>query len=74
MITGDHPDTALAIARDLGIAADGDRVVSGTELDALSDDELERRRRTDPRLRPRHGRAQAADRQAPGSRAGRWWR
>ena len=41
MITGDHPATALAIARELGIASDGDRVVSGQELDAMAGDALE---------------------------------
>lgn len=40
MITGDHPETALAIARELHIAGDADRVVSGQELVALSDDDL----------------------------------
>jgi Ca2+-transporting ATPase len=40
MITGDHPLTALHIARRLNIASDG-RVVTGRELDALSDAELE---------------------------------
>ena len=40
MITGDHPETALAIARELQIAGDADRVVSGQELDTLSDDDL----------------------------------
>ena len=40
MITGDHPATALAIARELHIAGENDRVVSGQELDAFSDDEL----------------------------------
>ena len=40
MITGDHPETALAIARELHIAGDGDRVVTGQELNALSDDQL----------------------------------
>jgi Ca2+-transporting ATPase len=40
MITGDHKETAVAIARELGIL-DGDRrAMSGTELDRLSDDEL----------------------------------
>jgi Ca2+-transporting ATPase len=39
MITGDHPDTAAAIARELGILRDG-RVVVGRELDAMSDAEL----------------------------------
>ena len=40
MITGDHPITARAIARDLGIAT-SDRVVTGAELDRLSDAELD---------------------------------
>ncbi|MFM8378857.1 MAG: cation-translocating P-type ATPase [Planctomycetia bacterium] len=40
MITGDHPATALAIARELGIAGPADRVATGTDLDRLSADEL----------------------------------
>ena len=40
MITGDHPATALAIARELGIAHEGDAVVTGAELDQLTDGEL----------------------------------
>lgn len=40
MITGDHVVTAEAIAREAGIFHDGDRVLSGTELEALSDVEL----------------------------------
>ncbi len=40
MITGDHPITALAIARELGIARPGDRALSGRELDGLADAEL----------------------------------
>lgn len=40
MITGDHPATALAIARELRIAADNDRAVTGQELDALTDAQL----------------------------------
>ncbi len=42
MITGDHATTALAIARKLGIAAPGERAVSGRELDDCDDDGLER--------------------------------
>ncbi|MEO1201784.1 MAG: HAD-IC family P-type ATPase, partial [Pseudomonadota bacterium] len=38
MITGDHPATALAIARQLGI--DTERVMTGSELTGLGDDEL----------------------------------
>src|SRR5262249_9727764 len=40
MITGDHPATALAIARELGIAREPARALTGQELDDLSDDEL----------------------------------
>jgi P-type Ca2+ transporter type 2C len=40
MITGDHPITARAIARELGIAT-GDQVMTGAELDRLSDTELD---------------------------------
>ena len=40
MITGDHPDTALAIARELNIADSADRAVSGQELDEMSDEQL----------------------------------
>ena len=40
MITGDHPATALAIARELQIAGGDDRVITGQELDALSDENL----------------------------------
>jgi magnesium-transporting ATPase (P-type) len=41
MITGDHATTALAIAERLGIAAPGDRVVTGVELDTLDEDALD---------------------------------
>jgi Ca2+-transporting ATPase len=40
MITGDHPHTALAIARELGIAKDNDTAVSGAELDRMSDEDM----------------------------------
>lgn len=40
MITGDHPATALAIGRELRIAGDSDRVVTGQELDAMTDERL----------------------------------
>jgi Ca2+-transporting ATPase len=38
MITGDHPATALAIARELGIASTETEVLTGAELAALSDE------------------------------------
>lgn len=41
MITGDHVVTASAIARELGIMQDGDRAVTGAELDMMTDDELD---------------------------------
>jgi Ca2+-transporting ATPase len=40
MITGDHPDTARAIGRELGILAPGDEVLVGQDLDQLNDEEL----------------------------------
>jgi P-type Ca2+ transporter type 2C len=40
MITGDHQLTAKAIAYDLGIADPGDRVLTGQELEKLSQEEL----------------------------------
>lgn len=40
MITGDHPHTALAVARELGIATGEDASISGKELDGLSDKAL----------------------------------
>ncbi len=40
MITGDHRDTAAAIAYELGIITDKSEVITGAELDRLSDDEL----------------------------------
>ncbi len=43
MITGDNPDTARAIAEELGIAAPGSETVTGRELARMSDEELERR-------------------------------
>ena len=43
MITGDHKDTALAIAKKLGIAERPDECVMGHELDEMSDEELRNR-------------------------------
>ena len=41
MITGDHQLTAQAVAEDLGIAIAGDRVITGRELEKMSQSELE---------------------------------
>ena len=41
MITGDHKVTALAIAKKLNIYQPGDLAISGTELDQMSDAELD---------------------------------
>jgi Ca2+-transporting ATPase len=40
MITGDNADTAAAIAKSVGLAGPDDRVVTGKELDAMSEQEL----------------------------------
>ena len=41
MITGDHKVTALAIAKELDIYREGDTVISGEDLDVMTDDELD---------------------------------
>jgi len=41
MITGDHRDTATAIARELGIVKDDSEVITGAELSRLSDEEYD---------------------------------
>ena len=41
MVTGDHKVTAVAIAKKIGIFTDGDLALTGLELDALSDEELD---------------------------------
>ncbi len=40
MITGDHPSTAVAIARELGMLKEGARAVTGAELEKASDEAL----------------------------------
>ena len=61
MITGDHAVTAEAIGETLGL---GPGAISGSELQALSDDELARRLPRAPRLRPGLARGQAPPRPA----------
>ena len=41
MITGDHIDTAVAIAKNLGIITDRKQAITGAELDKMSDEELD---------------------------------
>ncbi len=40
MITGDHIDTAVAIAKELGIAQDRSQAITGAELDKISDEDF----------------------------------
>ncbi len=46
MITGDHASTALAIARQLGIAHEASTAVEGRDIEQMSDDELSERMKT----------------------------
>jgi Ca2+-transporting ATPase len=41
MITGDHKLTAIAVAKEVGIFKEGDKVLTGEEMDKLSDEEFE---------------------------------
>ena len=43
MITGDHVVTATAIAKELGIFVEGDKAITGAELDAMTEEELNRK-------------------------------
>jgi len=43
MITGDHPHTAMAIAREVGIASGDAAAIAGSELDKVADEELRQR-------------------------------
>ena len=57
MITGDHIDTACAIARELGILSEDTQAVSGAELDEMDDEEFARRFRSISvyaRVQPEH--------------------
>ncbi|MBQ7171559.1 MAG: cation-translocating P-type ATPase [Clostridia bacterium] len=57
MITGDHKDTAVAIARELGIIADPSQALTGAELDLISEEELAERIETFgvyARVQPEH--------------------
>ncbi|MBQ7341287.1 MAG: cation-translocating P-type ATPase [Oscillospiraceae bacterium] len=40
MITGDHKDTAVAIAKELGIITDASEAITGAELDSISDEDI----------------------------------
>ena len=42
MITGDHVVTASAIAKELGILLNGDKAITGSELDLMTDSELDK--------------------------------
>jgi len=41
MITGDHKDTAVAIAKELGIITDASEAITGAELDKIPEDQLQ---------------------------------
>ena len=57
MITGDHLDTAVAIAKQIGICDDESEAITGLELDALSEEEFDQRvshLRVYARVQPEH--------------------
>lgn len=57
MITGDHRNTAVAIARELGLYKEGDLALTGADLDKIGDSELEQiieRVRVYARVSPEH--------------------
>ncbi len=57
MITGDHKDTAVAIAKELEIIKDSSQAITGAELDLISDEELKEsvvKYRVYARVQPEH--------------------
>lgn len=58
MITGDHVDTAAAIAKELGILQDGSLAVTGAELEKMDDAEFAEKFRNISVYCPRTARAQ----------------
>ena len=57
MITGDHIDTAVAIAKELGIITEGTRAITGSQLNEMSDEEFEKEFRSISvyaRVQPEH--------------------
>ena len=57
MITGDHVDTAIAIAKELGILTEGVRAITGAQLDCMSEEEFLQEFRTIgvyARVQPEH--------------------
>lgn len=57
MITGDHKETAVAIAKELGMINEADEAITGVELSALTDDELVKevtKYRVYARVQPEH--------------------
>ena len=57
MITGDHIDTAIAIAKELGILDNGVRAITGAQLDELSEEEFQKQFQTISvyaRVQPEH--------------------
>ena len=57
MITGDHKDTAVAIAKELGIITDSSEAITGAELDDIPDEEIceyVRRYSVYARVQPEH--------------------
>ncbi len=55
MITGDHKDTAVAIAKELGIITDASEAMTGAELDKISEDDLDvKKYHVYARVQPEH--------------------
>ena len=64
MVTGDHRATALAIARDLGLAEREDQVVTGADIAGHSPEEIAQRHHAGHRVRPRRASTETGNRRS----------
>ena len=69
----DHPETAIAIARELGIASGEDGALTGPELDKLSDADCGNASQRSPFMPVSPPNISCVS-FAPGKRTMRWWR
>ena len=73
MITGDYPNTARAIAESIGLLGPGHKVVTGVDLDAMTDSQARSARSRRPMSLPASRRSTSCASWMPCRPTMRWW-